>query len=111
MGLICEAIEQLESRAMLSAPPQVSSVVADNRGEVLISLNRSVKSATITRSSVLVFSGGPDGFVGNGDDVKLSVSVTWNGDAKRITIRARGLAPGDGYRIKLNASKIYNTDG
>jgi len=104
-------LEQLEPRALLSAAPQVASVIADNRGEVLVSLNRSVKSATVTRGSVLVFSAGPDGIIGNADDVKLSASVSWNGDAKRITIRTHGLSAGEGYRIKLNATKIVNTAG
>jgi cyclophilin family peptidyl-prolyl cis-trans isomerase len=104
-------IESLESRTLLTAAPHVVDVVADNRGEVVITMSRSLKDTTITRSAIQVHTEGPDHILGNADDVKAVAPVSWNSEGRKISIKTRGLSAGTGYRVKLVATKLFAPDG
>src|SRR5205809_364503 len=72
-------MERLEDRTLLTATPRVIGCLADNRGEVVIALNRSLKDTTVTRQSAQVYTAGADGVLGNTDDIKVIAPVFWNG--------------------------------
>ena len=104
-------LERLEDRTLLTATPRVIGCLADNRGEVVIALNRSLKDTTVTRQSVQVYTSGADGVLGNTDDIKMIAPVFWNGLGRKITIKSHGISAGVGYRVRLIAKKLITPDG
>ena len=84
------SIEGLEDRLLLTAAPKVIGVIADNRGEVIINLSRTVEG--VSKSSVKLFTPGADGVIGNGDDVRTPSQVVYNPANGRITIKVNNLA-------------------
>ncbi|HMB96327.1 MAG TPA: peptidylprolyl isomerase, partial [Tepidisphaeraceae bacterium] len=103
------SIEPLENRTLLSGA-EVTSVLADNRGEVIITLNAQVDFATVNKTSVQVYSPGPDGILGNADDARVPASVRWTDTGNRITIEGQ-IAADTPYRVKLVASRMRDDDG
>lgn len=101
-------MERMESRQLLTMT--VSSVIADNRGEVQIFLNSQADPKTVTRTSVQMYTAGTDGKLGTKDDVKVRAPVGWSVNAKRITIR--GNLPADTlYRVRMVSSRMLDLDG
>ena len=102
-------VQELENRVLFAAAvaPRVTSVVADNRGEVLINLTPGVSldPTSVNKGSALIYTAGKDGKLGTSDDVRLSESVSYSSSANRITLRAKVKA-GTGYRVRLIASRI-----
>lgn len=103
------SIEQLETRTFLSLTT-VTSVVADNRGLVQITLSNPVPSNVINTQSVTVYRAGKDKIFGTADDKKVPITVSWKRSAKRITINAN-LPANTVYRVRLNASLISDENG
>jgi cyclophilin family peptidyl-prolyl cis-trans isomerase len=101
-------IEDLEDRTLLTAAPIVTGVVADNRGEVTITLSRTVTG--VSKSSVKLFTVGADGVIGDADDVRQPSQVVYNPATGKITIKGK-LAADAGYRVRLQSSLIASLDG
>jgi cyclophilin family peptidyl-prolyl cis-trans isomerase len=102
-------LEVLEGRTLLAAVT-VNSVIADNRGEVLITTSGALNAATINKNSVQVYTAGPDKRLATADDTRVPASVRWTASSKRITIRAQ-VAANTGYRVKLAAARLKDVSG
>ncbi len=103
--------ETLENRLLMhEGPLKVLSVVAGNRGEVLITMNQAVDPTDVTKTNIQMRNAGPDNILGNGDDVRVAASVKYQASANRILVRAN-LPAGTAYRIKMQASRISTADG
>jgi cyclophilin family peptidyl-prolyl cis-trans isomerase len=89
--------------------PTIVSVIADNRGEVIIQFDRDtvgeMNAATITKSTVQMRGAGPDGIPGNGDDPRIPASVRYDDANARLTVRGNVPAR-QGYRVKLLGNQI-----
>jgi cyclophilin family peptidyl-prolyl cis-trans isomerase len=88
----------------------VTSCISDNRGEVQITLNGQANPATVTRTSVQMYTAGDDEKLGTSDDVKVRAPVGWSANAKRITVRGN-LPPNTKYRIRLVSSRLLDLSG
>jgi peptidyl-prolyl cis-trans isomerase A (cyclophilin A) len=104
------AVEQLESRKLFAAP-HVTSIISDNRGEVLITLDQAVVASTVSGRSVQMHTAGADGLFGTADDVKVQARVRWSGGNKRITILTDQLPFNTTYSIKVSAKLVKTSDG
>lgn len=102
-------VEQMEGRQLMAAAPIVTNVIADNRGEVLVSLSRFTRN--VNKNSVRFFTAGTDGTIGTADDVrKTDISVSFNTTNNRITIRGNTDSNAT-YRIRLESSLMTTADG
>jgi peptidyl-prolyl cis-trans isomerase A (cyclophilin A) len=101
-------VENLEGRQLLAAGPRVSSVSADNRGEVQINLTEAVTG--VNSKSVRMFLAGPDDVVGTADDVNANAEVSYVSSKRRIVVK-KDLAPGTGYRVRVNDTVVSSTTG
>src|ERR1041384_4755178 len=79
-------IERLEYRLLLAA--HVTSVAADNRGLVTLFFDDDLNPATISDSSVTIFTAGPDGRFNTGDDAAQVTAVNYNAALRAITTAA-----------------------
>jgi cyclophilin family peptidyl-prolyl cis-trans isomerase len=105
------SLETLENRLFMhTGPLKVNSVVADNRGEMLITLNQAIRASNVNTGAVQMYTGGPDGIVGNGDDTRVTTALNYQSSSNRIVIRST-LPAGTGYRIKLVSTRIETPDG
>jgi cyclophilin family peptidyl-prolyl cis-trans isomerase len=105
-------MENLEERQFMSSI-QVGRIEADNRGKVLVTLipnGGTVDPATITKTSVILYTPGADKVLGTVDDVRERENVVWNAQFNRITISSKQKA-GTGYRIRLSATRIKSLTG
>ncbi len=101
---IVSAVDRLEDRRLFAGGiPRVTQVIADNRGEVLITVDESIRG--VARSSVQILFAGADGRFNTGDDVNANVPVSYNDSTRRINIRGN-IPANRSYRIFLNASRI-----
>lgn len=92
-------VESLEGRQLLAAGPRVTSVSADNRGEVQINFSEALSG--VNNKRVRMFLAGTDNIVGTADDVNANASVSYVSSRRRIVIKT-DLAPGTGYRIRVD---------
>ncbi len=97
-------IETLEDRKFLTV--NVTSVVADNRGEVQITLSGNVTG--VDKTSVRMTTSGTDGVFGTADDVRVPASVVASGT--RITVRGNSQSNAS-YQVRLDSKLIRATDG
>jgi len=100
-------VEQLETRWMLHNPTVIGAN-ADNRGEVFITLDPSsseLSAATFNKNSVQMYGAGPDGHLGNADDVRVAASIRYTPSNQRLLVRGP-VEAGTGYRVKIVASRI-----
>ena len=104
------SIEPLESRQLLSAP-HVISVIPDNRGEVIITLDQAVVASTVNSHSVQLATVGPDLKFATSDDVHIVGRVRWVGGSHRITFKTDQLGANTTYSVKLSAKLIKNGAG
>jgi cyclophilin family peptidyl-prolyl cis-trans isomerase len=104
-------IEPLEGRMLLhTGPLQVTSVIADNRGEILITLNQPIRASNVNTGAVQMYTAGPDGILANGDDTRVTTALNYQASSNRIVIRST-LPADTGYRIKLASTRIETPDG
>ena len=96
-------VEMLEDRTLMAAPPNVIAVQADNRGQVIITLSRSVTG--VSKSSVKLFTVGADGVIGDTDDVRQPAQVIYTALNNRITIKGK-LTAGAAYRVRVQANLV-----
>jgi cyclophilin family peptidyl-prolyl cis-trans isomerase len=101
-------IEGLEDRLLMTAAPKVIAVTADNRGEVTITLSRTVTG--VSKSSVKLFAAGPDGITGTEDDVREPFQAIFTPANNRITIKGN-LPANTGYRVRIQSSMVQSLDG
>jgi len=104
-------IETLENRLLLhEGPLQVHGVVADNRGEILISMNQALRATNVNTGSVQMYTAGRDGMLGTRDDTRVTTQLNYQPTGARIVIRSN-LPAGTGYRVKLVSSRMGTADG
>jgi cyclophilin family peptidyl-prolyl cis-trans isomerase len=101
-------MQPLEGRKLMSVT--ITSAVADNRGEVTLTVGGQADPATVSRRSVLIYTPGDDGILNTADDVKETAPVRYYPSAKRIVIRGN-LAPNTPYRVKIVAARMTDLDG
>ncbi len=85
------------------AAPNVIAVQADNRGQVIITLNRNVTG--VSKSSVKLFTVGADGVIGDTDDIRQPAQVIYTPSNDRITIKGK-LTAGAAYRVRVQANMV-----
>lgn len=91
-------IEGLEDRKYF-ATLRVGSVVADNRGEVVIRFSE--KATGVKGSAFQLYTAGSDGKLFTADDKRESVGYSYSENKKQLTIRGK-LPKDTAYRIKLD---------
>src|SRR5438094_9714099 len=96
------AVEELEARWLFAAP-RVTSIISDNRGEVLITLDQAVVASTVRGRSVQMHTAGAHGLFGTADDVKVQGRVRWSAGNNRITFKTDQLAANTTYSMKVSA--------
>ena len=96
-------VESLEQRFMLSAP-RITSIVADNRGLVVLTLDQPLNPATVNTRSAGIYTNAA------GKDRKVKSSVSISADNKQITIGA-SFKPDTPYKIYLSSKQIKNAGG
>jgi cyclophilin family peptidyl-prolyl cis-trans isomerase len=95
------AVETLEPRRHLNGNLLlVNNVVADNRGEVLITL--SAPALNVNKNTIRAFRSGADGVLGTSDDVRYTdLTVRYDQTRNRITIRFNSDVNAV-YRVRLS---------
>lgn len=102
-------VESVEPRQLLAAAPIVTGVIADNRGEVQITLSRFVRN--VNKNNVRFFTAGVDGVIGTSDDVrKTDIGVSFNTSNNRITVRGDTESNAT-YRVRLESNNLTTSDG
>ena len=104
------SLESLERRVLMAAP-HPTNVIADNRGEVIIQMDQPMDPTTIKGRNIQMQTGGPDGLIGNADDVKVETRVRWREGINRIVIKTNKIKPDETYRIRMNAKTIKSAIG
>ena len=102
--------ETLESRVLLSAPPQVAEIFADNRARVEILVTQDLAPATVNGNTVQLYASGPDAKFGTADDVPLNATIGYDA-LNRIITAQTNLPINTPIRIHLDADVITNTNG
>src|SRR5256885_15709551 len=103
-------MDSLEPRRLLAAP-HVTSIIPDNRGEVLITLDQPVVASTVSGRSGQMHTAGADGVFGTADDLKISGRVRWSAGNNRITFRTDQLPVNSTYSMKVSAKIVKTSDG
>src|SRR5688500_5102958 len=104
-------IEPLEGRLHLHGGPlKVASVLADNRGEILIVMNQAVRASNVNTGSVQMYTAGRDNVLGTRDDARVATQLNYQPTGSRIVIRSE-LPAGTGYRVKLVSARMGSPDG
>src|SRR6476659_5500431 len=103
-------INRLESRRLFAAP-KVISITADNRGEVLITFDQPLNPTTVSGRSVQMHTPGPDGLLGNADDIKVQGRVRWTAGSNRIRFITDQLPANATYYMKVSSKVARAVDG
>ncbi len=101
-------LQALESRTLLSVSPNVTSIIADNRGQVILTTDVALKASTVNRNTVLMFTAGADHKFHTADDVVQHPTIVLNGKQIKITGNIDYRTP---YRVALLGSKITDAAG
>jgi cyclophilin family peptidyl-prolyl cis-trans isomerase len=105
---VAPAVESLEGRMLLSATgPQVAAIIADNRGQVKLTLTQTLNPATVNSSTVRILTAGPDGKLDTADDVAVHANLQLSGKTLYITANTPANKL---YRIQL-LSTIKGSNG
>lgn len=105
-------MERFEGRALMHAA--VTSVFADNRGEVQITFNEALDPKTVNTRSVFVHLPGADQAFGTADDQKITGRVKLTAGNRRIWYRPAEKVPfaaGSSYSIKVSGKLVEAADG
>jgi cyclophilin family peptidyl-prolyl cis-trans isomerase len=99
------SVEPLEGRLFLdadpTAAPRVDSIIADNRGQVVVQTDLPLTQSTVTSQTVQIL-------VAN---KRVSAQVQYVSESHVIVITASRLAANTEYIVKLDASRIQGTNG
>ena len=101
-------IENLEPRQLLSASPQVKTIIADNRGQATITFTAPLNPATVTSGTARIVTAGGDSLLNTADDVVATSTLQYSGDTLFITAN---LPAGTRYRVQLLSGGIFGTNG
>jgi cyclophilin family peptidyl-prolyl cis-trans isomerase len=103
-------MEMLEDRRLLSTVAHISSVAADNRGQVVLGFDADLDAASVNSGSVQAYSAGADGQFGTGDDVALTEVVNYTAPLRAVTVDTN-LPADTRYRLVANAATLRTSDG
>ena len=106
---VAPAVESLEGRTLFSSTgPQVAAIIADNRGQVKLTLTQTLNAATVNTSTVRILTAGPDGKLDTADDVAVRVNLQLSGKILYITANTPANKL---YRIQLISGGVKGTNG
>lgn len=91
-------------------PPNIRSILADNRGQIEILLNGDFDSVTIPKGAVQVYTAGADRLLNDDDDVKLNSSLNWNASLNRIIVTAK-MPANTAYKVRIVSARVRDNDG
>jgi len=97
-------LEPLEERVLMAGGPRVASIVADNRGLIVITLDRAVNPATVNTRSVQVYT------TSAGRSRRAQATVAYSARQRRITVDA-ALKADMSYKVYLSSKLIKGADG
>lgn len=101
-------MEGLEARRLMAAPfLRVGSVIADNRGEVLIQLSE--RAIGVKGAAAQIYTAGPDNKLFTNDDVRRDARITYSENKKQIRLTAK-LPKDTPYRIKLDGKSRIKSE-
>lgn len=103
--------ESLEPRLLMAGDLfSVTSIIADNRGQVVLAFSHDVDASTITNDSVRITTAGPDAIIGTADDVNEARTASYDATNRRLTITAT--VPADQrYRVFVSGSLLRDGTG
>jgi cyclophilin family peptidyl-prolyl cis-trans isomerase len=105
-----QSVEKLESRRLFTA--HMTSITADNRGELLITFSAPLDPATINQGSVQMYTPGVDGVFGTSDDVKMIGHARATGSGNnRIRYITDTLPANASYLVKVVSRRARAADG
>ncbi|MGA2231173.1 MAG: peptidylprolyl isomerase [Tepidisphaeraceae bacterium] len=105
------ALEPLENRLLFTAYT-ISSIIADNRGSVIMTVNSNVNGATVNAQDVLMYKAGPSGNPANSDHIQVKTNVSYNSGLEQILIASKKNLPiATPYEIVVKGSDILNEEG
>ena len=93
----------------MSVAPHITSITADNRGQVVLTTDIALKASTVNRNTVLMFTAGADHKFHTADDVRLTPTVVVKG--KQVTLTAGVSFATSAYRVALLGAKITDAAG
>jgi cyclophilin family peptidyl-prolyl cis-trans isomerase len=93
-------IEPLETRTLLAAGPQIIDVVADNRGQVVLTVDAKLDRKSVTNKSVQI----------TADGERQKVKVKYTPKTRQITVAAN-VESDTSYTIRLLSKRIKDTKG
>jgi cyclophilin family peptidyl-prolyl cis-trans isomerase len=99
-----QAVETLEQRLLMAAGPRVVGIAADNRGEVVLSMDRALNPATVTARSVQLR------YLSHGRYRVYPATVTYDAKHKQI-IASTPLKADTSYQIYLVSKYLRGADG
>lgn len=102
---VCQ-LERLEQREMLAAGPHVTSLFADNRGQISIRFDQAMDPKTITQHSVQLIV-----TTSRGNVIKAPKTIKLSTNQKLLTITADNSTADRAYSLKLVASTVKSVDG
>lgn len=103
--------EILEPRLLLSGDaPCITRIEADNRGLVVMTVNRDLVGSTVNANSVQLFRAGADELLGTEDDELVVRTVTYDAANRRIRLLAE-LPANARYRVVVDASQVIGANG
>ena len=91
-------MESLEGRALFSAGPKVTSIIADNRGQVKLTFNQALNATTVNANTARILTAGADGILNTADDVAVPASLQYGQNTLYIT---GNTSANQLYRIEL----------
>ena len=107
-------VEHMEQRLLFAAAPRVTSIVPDNRGEVMITFDSALDPTTVKSTNVQIHTAGADDVFGTADDVKIDGIVRLKTGNRRIWWRPRVAVPfaaDTTYSVKVSGKNVKAADG
>ncbi|MGE5612175.1 MAG: peptidylprolyl isomerase [Bacillota bacterium] len=99
-----QPLEMLEDRLLMAAGPRVLDLAADNRGQVVVTMDRALNPATVTTRSVQLR------YLSRGRYRALPATVTYDAKHKQI-IASTPLEADTSYQILLASKYLRGADG
>ena len=97
-------LDPLEPRFLLTAAPRITDVSADNRGQVVITLDQPLKPASVSSKSAAIYT------TSKGKDRNAKAAVSYSTTTNQITL-ATTLPADTPYKIYLNSKLVKGADG
>lgn len=103
-------MESLENRVLLNGAPQVSAILADNRGQARLTVTAALNRDTVNTNTCSILTAGADGVFKTADDVKQAATVKYRAAKNEILIRAN-LPADTPYRVLVKGNQVKSVDG